>query len=279
MLAALRHCTFGGYTNHCLEVSKLLLAHGADIGVVTNGGFSVFAFLLDCLSSHGYKDLAMPFLDLILLDWKTCKSRGQYMDEEVRSAFENLKMIISVLAQDLPTTDWIVREMGVRRHSPQSIVPSVLALGGDVNFTTENGVTALHYAVRGGHLDQMKELLMAGADFEAVFENEPKGMSWSTSPLTTAVRRVDVSAVRLLLEHGADPNNPVTWMNGTCLMNTTAVEIAASCGCKAIKDIISNAASSRPLAEGKSCGFEASDTDKVIGSNRVFYSEQALSTF
>src|SRR5687767_12324387 len=64
------------------------------------------------------------------------------------------------------------------------------------------GSTPLHCAAWKGHLDVVEVLLTAGADVNAVNQNE----HWGTTPLHAAAHANQDGIARLLIEHGADVN-------------------------------------------------------------------------
>jgi ankyrin repeat protein len=74
-----------------------------------------------------------------------------------------------------------------------------VAKGVDVNETSGDGETALHWACRQGHEDIARYLLEKGADMSA------QGTGCGT-PLQWAVRAGRPEMASLLLEHGADVN-------------------------------------------------------------------------
>jgi ankyrin repeat protein len=90
--------------------------------------------------------------------------------------------------------------------------------GGNLAFTTNNGDSLLHLAAEGGGVELVQYFLDAGL--------EPNSRnSQGATPLMLAVNsRHDV--VRLLLEHGADPNIPARGVSG----ETTALMKAALWG-------------------------------------------------
>lgn len=63
--------------------------------------------------------------------------------------------------------------------------------------------TALIWAARAGSVEAINVLLDAGADVNLP---GPTGDNWDATPLQHAILERQVAAVRLLLEHGADPN-------------------------------------------------------------------------
>jgi ankyrin repeat protein len=77
--------------------------------------------------------------------------------------------------------------------------------------------TPLLFAVRGGHIEAVRRLILAGADVNAA---APDG----TRALTLAIVNAHYELAALLLEHGADPNAPdprgsalhaLSWMRNT----------------------------------------------------------------
>jgi len=82
-------------------------------------------------------------------------------------------------------------------------VRRLLAAGADVNEEMDRqqypSMRPLHLSVEERHHEIAKLLLEAGADVEAE-------VSWRGGPIEMALRNSDVEMVRLLLDHGADPN-------------------------------------------------------------------------
>ncbi|WP_234902392.1 ankyrin repeat domain-containing protein [Mycobacteroides abscessus] len=79
-----------------------------------------------------------------------------------------------------------------------------LADGTDINTPGPEDMTPLHIAADRGNVEFAKALLDAGADIDPI-------NVWGNTPLWVAVRKrrrtcPDGSMVRLLLDHGADPN-------------------------------------------------------------------------
>ncbi|PAA53926.1 hypothetical protein BOX15_Mlig012391g1, partial [Macrostomum lignano] len=77
----------------------------------------------------------------------------------------------------------------------------LLDRGVDVNVCTSSGLTPLHYAASWGHDAFAKLLLSRGATVDAV------GEQFMATPLIYAARRDKHTTMRLLLEHGANPNH------------------------------------------------------------------------
>jgi ankyrin repeat protein len=78
-----------------------------------------------------------------------------------------------------------------------------LAAGAMIDAVSEEGATALAWAVANGHPEAVRVLLDAGADWRL---QSPRGQS----PLNVAVYLDDVPVIRLLLEHGADVDERIT---------------------------------------------------------------------
>jgi uncharacterized protein len=77
----------------------------------------------------------------------------------------------------------------------------LLLEGGFVDLWSPDGFTALHLAAFFGHEDVAAELLRRGADVSAASRNPLR-----VQPLHSAAAGSHTGIVRLLLEHGADPN-------------------------------------------------------------------------
>ena len=69
----------------------------------------------------------------------------------------------------------------------------------DPNVTDENGYAPLHYAARSGHVESMLLLLEAGAE-----KNQPGGGNERMTPLHLAAEQGHFDVVRHLMEVGAD---------------------------------------------------------------------------
>lgn len=77
-------------------------------------------------------------------------------------------------------------------------IQKLIRAGADVNSRTDEGSTALHWAV--DDIEKVRLLVGAGADVNAVAD------SGRTPLLSACGRRGTLHVVRLLLEHGADPS-------------------------------------------------------------------------
>jgi uncharacterized protein len=77
----------------------------------------------------------------------------------------------------------------------------LLLEGGFVDLWSPDGFTALHLASFFGHADIAGELLRRGADVNAVARNQ-----LAVQPINSGAAGNHTEVVRVLLEHGADPN-------------------------------------------------------------------------
>jgi uncharacterized protein len=77
----------------------------------------------------------------------------------------------------------------------------LLLEAGFVDLLSPDGFTALHLAAFFGHEEVAAELLRGGADANAVAQNQLR-----VQPIHSAAASDHSGVVRLLLDHGADPN-------------------------------------------------------------------------
>lgn len=107
---------------------------------------------------------------LVLANWPQTKA-------EVRNATDESPLMLAALKGELPLCQLLIKK------------------GSDVN---KPGWAPLHYAATNGHLDVIKLLLEENAYIDAASPN-------GTTPLMMASHYGSESAVKLLLEAGADP--------------------------------------------------------------------------
>jgi uncharacterized protein len=77
----------------------------------------------------------------------------------------------------------------------------LLLEAGFVDLCSPDGFTALHLAAFFGHREIAAELLRRGADVNAVARNQ-----LAVQPINSAAAANHTDVVRVLLDHGADPN-------------------------------------------------------------------------
>lgn len=124
-------------------------------------------------------------------------------------------------------------------------VKSLLAAGADANAISESNETALMRAVSKGHLEVVQVLLDAGGDVHARSEN-------GFTPLFMAVFFGYADIARALLARGSDPAAPTR-------ANTTAEKWARSWGSAEIVELLNDADAARAqksMAEDVAAGGE-----------------------
>nr|XP_028953887.1 phytochrome-interacting ankyrin-repeat protein 2-like isoform X1 [Malus domestica] len=103
---------------------------------------------------------------------------------------------------DMDDRGWTLLHIGCRKGDLKQQVRRLLDEGMDVNAAAwgrkSKGVTPLHLAAEGGHLDVMDELLERGANIDA----RTKGACGWT-PLHSAAKERRREAVKFLVENGA----------------------------------------------------------------------------
>jgi ankyrin repeat protein len=85
------------------------------------------------------------------------------------------------------------------RNGDQASLVALVKQGAAVDARQEDGTSALHWAVLGGHGEAIASLLQAGADANAAD-------SYGTTPLSLAALNGDAAATQALLKAGANPN-------------------------------------------------------------------------
>lgn len=118
-----------------------------------------------------------------------------------------------------------------------ALIRELLARGADPNKLSDAGLSPLGAAIDGSHshddsgIDNARQLVTAGADVNAVAENEYPALHW-------AVHEGRLQIVRLLLENGADPFAVGPY-------GQDALEIAREGGNQQVIDLLLECAKSR----------------------------------
>lgn len=94
------------------------------------------------------------------------------------------------------------------RPQALELIKRLIHAGVDVNAKTEVGTTALISAAETHFVDAVRELLVAKADVGAEDEDGLSALHWAVRGVMTLPRvtREAVNTISLLLKHGADPN-------------------------------------------------------------------------
>src|SRR5690606_8896048 len=88
-----------------------------------------------------------------------------------------------------------------RRGDVEEVL-ALVALGGlDIDAPSRDGTPALHWLLRLGEREAVRQVIAAGADVN-------KANRYGLKPLHVAIEAGDAALVRLLLEAGADPSAP-----------------------------------------------------------------------
>ena len=109
----------------------------------------------------------------------------------------------SVLA---PTTKIDAPIADAAQRQDKQAVLSLLAKKADVTATQPDGATALHWTVYAGDADITARLIRAGATVN--IRN-----NYGVSPLALAAKQGNAAIVDLLMKAGADPNDPINYIN------------------------------------------------------------------
>ncbi|MFE2124254.1 ankyrin repeat domain-containing protein [Rhodococcus aetherivorans] len=129
------------------------------------------------------------------------------IDEIVRAVYRKDVMVLdSVTPEEVNLRDEDGRTPLMHAMLAEDTDPAIVALlidrGADVDVAdSDQKWTALHFAARDQNEAQVRLLLKAGADVDPVdvFGNTPLWRSVMNS-------RSDLAAMKLLIEHGADPH-------------------------------------------------------------------------
>ncbi len=134
--------------------------------------------------------------------------------------------------------------IGAARSNDATTALAAIEDGVDVNGTSPDGTTALHWAIYNGNVGLVERLIAAGADVTAVNEFGSTPMAEAATignaeiiaalldagapvdapgadgqtPLMVVARSNNIDAARVLIEHGADVNAREAWRDQTALM-------------------------------------------------------------
>jgi ankyrin repeat protein len=161
-----------------VEAIKVLLANGADPKITTKA--------LD-LGKEGQLDRAARQLQTKILE--TIVPKGQKATaSQVQAAVQAARELL--LSGKVPPPDPNGQQQE-RNFNPEEVNPAQNSKG---------GLTALHHAVRQGHMGAASALLDGGADI-----NQPMAGDGST-PLVMAAINGQFDIAKMLIDRGADPN-------------------------------------------------------------------------
>ena len=187
---------------HHPEVVKVLLAHHADPGIRSDAWSEVMA-----VPPHGY----LPYNKAIPHGGETALMFAARVGE-----LTSAKLLVAAGANVNDADAWGVSATTLAAHSGfRDFVEFLLDRGADPN-AAPNGFTALHEAIMRRDERMVSALLIHGADPNAPlrtwtptrrssqdFHFEPALLG--ATPFWLAARYTQLAAMRLLLEHGADP--------------------------------------------------------------------------
>jgi hypothetical protein len=158
-------------------------------------------------------------------------------------------------------------------NSRHRIVQSLIEAGADIDLPDENGITPLSLATQKNDMTSMQALLNASA-------------SANDGSLHDAARMVNADAIKLLLEHGHDPNYPCVRFDGRpalfelCLQapeylkqTQTTTQQKEKLAKKAIQALISGEAFTTdclPQAGNRSLLFHALDSSNPYLMTKAF---------
>lgn len=184
-----------------MGVPEMLVAGGADVNARDNEGRTALYWVLSYSSNQGYDDrnsaariakwLIANGAD-VNIQWNS----GQCPAGIVRStAFRTEQPELLALVEEQRELAGSVCAAAVQ--GDLLALSRLLDQGGDANERDHDGNAALHGAVRGGHVDVVRQLVARGAHLDAVDSS-----GWT--PLHSAVWQGDVETTRCLLDAGAD---------------------------------------------------------------------------
>jgi len=149
-----------------IEAVKLLLAAGADVNIQANNGTALMWG-----ASRGNVDIVKLLLDAGADIHAKCGIGTALMWAAYRGRVETIKHLLAAGADVNAKSDngetalmWAVGKPGISAGSKIEAVKPLLAAGAGVNMQANNGETALMWAAHRGNIDLVKLLLDSGAD-------------------------------------------------------------------------------------------------------------------
>ncbi|CAG0889703.1 unnamed protein product [Darwinula stevensoni] len=206
----------------CPEAVRALLVSHVDLGIPDNCGrtplhLAAYSGNVECVE--------------LLLSWgadasqKDRKGRSALHYAAAARSLESLKALLSScknpLEINLPDEDGLTPLLfAAANDSSSTLVQELISRGADASVMTQGGLTPVHFAAISGHLGTLRVLL----------ENNQHWRRSSLSPLLLAVRERQLGAVRLLLQHGVDPNHSHTIFEAILQDNSDMVRLLIHSG-------------------------------------------------
>ena len=131
----------------------------------------------------------------------------------MRAPFISLSVWVCLFI--VPSTSHAAAIHDAAKKGDVAAISAALDAGANIN-ESDGTATPLYYAVQGAQLGAAKLLIERGADVNTV-------SIFSDTPLGPAVGRRNIELIRLLLEHGANPNS--------AMGRQTVLHLAAEKGC------------------------------------------------
>ncbi|XP_070552784.1 ankyrin-3-like isoform X2 [Ptychodera flava] len=202
-LTALHHAA---HKNN-LECVKLLLSNGGDPNIPDNCGYTPVHIAAKYGHEESLKELCAHGADI-------------HVKDEIGFTPLHLALLdgksqcAAFLLRKGANPNMYYKYMGYEIHTVNPESPECLELllqyGADPNVRNARGLTALHVSCQEGNDRFVQLLLLYSADLNAKSQNPAKG---DVTPLRCAVMEDEKKIVGILLENGADPNEPDSRLN------------------------------------------------------------------
>ncbi len=194
--------TPGGWSDHYLEIVKLLLDHGADPNILNSGGDSALMELIWC-------DKFDIEIAKLLIDYGTDLEYVGYFDKTalMRAADKGRLELVKLIKEKLGKSKVSPKELKAALHEAFSednkdVIMYLLEQGADFREKTTFGDNVLAYAAEHGHIDIIEWLIDHGLDLK----NEIKDTNYA---LRGAAYKGELKVVKFLINKGADINGGV----------------------------------------------------------------------